>query len=116
MSDVKDLLTDTAREIRDLEADAGKLAAVGDLQGHRQALRKKAELLTSLPSRLDGLVEKLPAPERQRVREAVVSMAKRGKAALDVDSPFFMRQLLYADDQTDHEPNELETLAAKLQA
>jgi len=110
-----DMVRETAREIRRLEAKAqDALLNRGDKAAHRANLVEKCELLADLPERVEPHLQG-DAPRAQKLREGVRDFARRAGMALDVESVFFMGALLYPDDYQDGEPNDLERFVMRFQ-
>jgi len=110
-----DMVRETAREIRRLEAEAhNALHSRGDKAAHRANLVEKCELLADLPERVEPLL-KGDAPAARTLREGLQDFARRANMALDVDSVFFMGALLYPDDYQDGEPNDLERFLTRFE-
>ncbi len=95
--------------------------AVEELHGqkneaaYRDLMRRRAELLRSLP----GKAAALPAALREedafsRVLEALEGFAQGASNALRINSIFYMSALLYPDEHKPGEPNNLERLLLSL--
>ena len=111
-----DMVRETAREIRRLEAGASDaLHNRGDKAAHRANLVEKCELLAGLPEQVLPLL-KGETPDTQKLREGLQDFARRAGMALDVESVFFMGALLYPDDYQDGEPNDLERFVMRFEA
>jgi uncharacterized membrane-anchored protein len=107
----KEALAAKARMIRDLEAEAKtKLHQEGDQEAYNRLLREKARTIHSLLYEVQDNLEGLPEEVQDRIESALENMGIRASQALEVDSPFFMAMLLYSDDYTEGEENELEQL------
>jgi len=101
--------------IRDLEAEAKrKLEQEQDREAYNRLLREKARTIHSLLYEVQDDLEGLPEEEQDEVEAALENMGVRASQALEVDSPFFMSMLLYPDDSTEGEENELEQLIARV--
>ena len=81
---------------------------------YRQLMEEKAALLASIADDAASLVDALPAPERNRVREILGSFSANARTSLRIGSVFYMSALLYPDDHKEGEPNNLEKLVASL--
>ncbi|MCF8029651.1 MAG: hypothetical protein K9K39_02010 [Desulfohalobiaceae bacterium] len=100
-----------AKIIRDLEAEAKrKLQEEQDQEAYNRLLREKARTIHSLLYEVQEALEGLPEEEQDQLESALENMGIRASQALEVDSPFFMSMLLYPDDYTEGEENELEKL------
>jgi len=110
-----EMVRETAREIRRLEADAlDALHGKGDTAAHRADLVEKCELLADLPERVEPLL-KGGDPGAQKLRKGLQDFARRANMALDLESVFFMGALLYPDDYQDGEPNDLERFVMRFE-
>lgn len=116
--DAKDILAvlkKAALDIRGFEAAANAaLYEQGDRTAHARNLVAKAELLTNLPALAAKALEDLQPSLRVRVSASLQGFAQRGRNALNVNSVFYMAQLLYPDDYRDGEPNDLEAYVEDL--
>jgi hypothetical protein len=100
-----------ANIIRDLEAEAKrKLQEEQDQEAYNRLLREKARTIHSLLYEVQDDLDGLPEEEQDQLESALENMGIRASQALEVDSPFFMSMLLYPDDYTEGEENELEKL------
>ena len=100
-----------AKIIRDLEAEAKrKLQEEQNQEAYSQLLREKARTIHSLLYEVQDALEGLPEKEQDQLESALENMGIRASQALEVDSPFFMSMLLYPDDYTEGEENELEKM------
>lgn len=110
-------LHEQARAVRQLEADADQaLHQENDPDGYRDCLLEKVELLSSLPEDMEPLLEGLDPQMRQEAKTAVRQFARRAEQAMEVNSIFFMRQLLYSEDYQEGQPNNLERFISRLQS
>ncbi|MCF8085456.1 MAG: hypothetical protein K9J48_01060 [Desulfohalobiaceae bacterium] len=110
----KEALSAKARIIRDLEAEAKrKLRQEQDQDAYNRLLRDKARTIHSLLYEVQDDLEGLPEEVQDELESALENMGIRASQALEVDSPFFMSMLLYPDDYTEGEENELEQLIAR---
>jgi len=128
MHPIIDFLTKQAHAVRQLEANADKaLHQDHDQEAYRGQLLEKAELLSRLPENAQELLAELPEnaqdlladldPELAgEVRTELQGFAQRAEKALELNSVFFMRQLLYPDDYQDGGFNRLETFVRDLEA
>ncbi len=111
------VLDAAAAEIRALEADARMALDGGDSAGYVARMREKCLLLEDLPERVEPAAAALEPdfPDKaRRARQATASMARRAAQALELESSFYMTNLLYADDHKDGDPTELEVLVRDL--
>lgn len=112
---VLDMARDTARSIRELEAQAlDALHNKGDKETHRFNMMEKCELLAELPEHAEPYL-KGDDPATERLRAGLKDFARRANMALDLESIFFMSALLYPDDYQDGEPNDLERFVLRFE-
>jgi 16S rRNA C967 or C1407 C5-methylase (RsmB/RsmF family) len=110
----KEALIAKAKTIRDLEAEAKKKLKEDQAQEeYNRLLRDKARTIHSLLYDLQDELEGLPEELQDQLESALENMGVRASQALEVDSPFFMAMLLYPDDYTEGEENELEQLITR---
>lgn len=113
---IRSVLEDAAVSIRALESQGEKALHEGnDPDAFAQAMRQKCEILLSLPEKIADAAAQLDGEAAGAALKGAAGMAGRARSALDVDSTFFMRHLLYPEEYREGEPNELERLAASLQ-
>jgi arginine utilization protein RocB len=102
-------LSEQAARIRELEKAADEhLHQQGDVESYKTLLQEKAKLLSGLADELQPSLEKLPGEHKNRVEHQLEAFAQSAKQALQVDSVFFMRQLLYPEDYEEGRDNDLE--------
>lgn len=111
-----ELLRNTAAGIRRLEAAAAKaLHDEGDTVAHRDLMLEKCDLLADMPESVEELLEDA-GPDAQRLLRGLEGFARRANQALDLESIFYMSALLYPEEYTDGDPNDLERFLATFQA
>lgn len=111
-------LKDRASKIRDLEQRAEACLQTGDTKGYKQMLWNKAEVLEGLSSDLGHLAQEELGNnpgQLEEVQSRLQSFAQRAAQALGLESIFFMRMLLYPEDYTPGQPNDLERFIAELE-
>ena len=115
LAEVMGRLADVAVQIRDLEAEAAIfLHQHHDSEASTANMRRKAELLAEMPDMLESCLEGLAPKVRERVERGAEGFARRGLAALEQGSVFWMRNLLYPEDYAEGEPNDLERFITSL--
>ncbi|MGE4297329.1 MAG: hypothetical protein AB7E47_04800 [Desulfovibrionaceae bacterium] len=108
-SPLKALLLNAAAAIRTLETEAlDALHIRHDKDTHRAKLLAKCDVLMDLPLEAAALTAALTPAEKERVDAKLDNLAARAGQATSIGSVFYMGALLYPDDYTDGEPNELE--------
>jgi len=110
---VLDIVRETARNIRTLEAEATKaLQEDGDKDTHRFKMMEKCELLADMIDHAEPYLKGDDAVS-DRLRRELKDFARRANMALDLESIFFMSALLYPEDYQDGDMNDLERFAAR---
>lgn len=105
-------LDGVCNSIRDLERAAEKaLHQDEDEEAYREFMRRKALLLASLPEKGREALSMLPEAERPAAEERLHRFASSASNALSIGSVFYMSALLYPEDYTPGEPNDLELFA-----
>jgi len=104
-----DRLLALAGEVRRIESQADRvLEEKYDLREYRSLLQKKAEILSSAPEELRRLIDDLPQPLKEKVAYQLRLFAGNAEQSLNVNSVFFMRQLLYPENYREGQDNDLE--------
>lgn len=112
---IVDILQDTARQIRMLEAEAQEALQRRDaIAEYRQKLQQKTLLLMELPERTADCLASMGADERSRIRSRVENFARRAEQAMELESSFYMSALLYPEDYQEGEKNDLENYIEEL--
>ena len=112
---ITNLLQQEAERIRACEQEAEEiLFTKQDNLGYKKKLLDKTEILMHLPGLVQELEEDLGPELAQRIRSRLQGFAQRAAQAEEVDSVFFMRQLLYPEDYTPGQPNDLEEFIQSL--
>ncbi len=110
-------LSKQAQAVRQLEAEAEQaLHREKAPERYRGCLLEKVEILSSLPDGIQDLLSGLDPKLQQEVQTAIRDFARRAEQAMEVDSIFFMRQLLYPEDYEQGRPNSLEIFINNLQS
>jgi hypothetical protein len=108
-------LKDKAMLIRDLESKAKQALEVDDdIKTYKYYLEQKTGLLMDLPRDLGPMVEEIDDPFGSEIARSLEDFASRARNAKSVDSVFYMSSLLYPEDYTEGEPNDLEAFIAWL--
>lgn len=112
---LKERLWELAKQIRHLDYSADQvLQEKYDLQKHKEILKRKATLLSSLPEQVQPYLSNIENHVWERVMEQLNNFANNAQQALKVESVFFMRQLLYPEDYQEGQDNDLERFIRSL--
>jgi hypothetical protein len=109
-------LEERALDVRRIEEQALGEMARNNIQGYRDEMRRKAELLAGLPKASIPFVGGLPKDSAQAIQEGLWRFARSAGNALSLDSVFYMSALLYPEDHREGEPNDLEIFLEELRA
>ena len=111
-----EMLSVQATRVRELERTADAcLDEDGDIEEYTAALQAKAELLSEIFDQARPHLDELSEEQGGKIAEKLHSFAHNAEQALEVDSIFFMRQLLYPEDYQEGQENDLERLISSLQ-
>ncbi|MFO8031620.1 MAG: hypothetical protein R6U22_03665 [Desulfohalobiaceae bacterium] len=111
-------LQERAFKIRELEAQAEDCLEAEDVSAYKGLMQQKAEILENISQELEPLArsELSRAPGLlQEVQTSLEGFARRAAQALELESFFFMRMLLYPEDYEQGQLNDLEKFLADLQ-
>ena len=110
-----DFLDEKAQQVKAIEAEAeAVIHGKGDQAGYEALMRKKAELLSNIASDAAPLAAALGRGLSDAAAERLGGFSHNAAMSLKVGSVFFMSALLYPDDHTPGEPNNLELFAAEV--
>lgn len=90
-----------------VEREALQRLETGDIPGHNEKMREKAELLAALSEGAKPLLAPLPGEPRFNLALALERFSGSARTALKLDSVFYMSALLYPDDHKKGEPDNL---------
>lgn len=117
IANLADFLDDKARQVKAIEAEAeAVIHGKGDQAGYQAKMREKAELLSALAKDAAKLVKALKPGLADAADERLSGFSQNAAMALQVGSVFFMSALLYPDEHTPGEPNNLELFAAEVRS
>lgn len=103
--------------LRNLEAEARRvLQDEKDTEKYRLLMRQKAMFLQALPEEGETFLANLPPAVAAETEERLDAFSRNASRALDIDSVFYMSALLYPDDHTEGQPNNLELFAGEMAA
>jgi hypothetical protein len=115
MQGLIDMLSAHAARVRELDKTAdNSLHEHGDIQKYTQALHSKAELLSELSDLAQPYLADLPTEQQEKIAQQLGAFSRNAQQSLEVDSIFFMRQLLYPEDYVEGEENDLERFITSL--
>jgi hypothetical protein len=115
-SSLLELLRNGADRVGTLERDArNALHTDKDVGRHRALMEQRAQTLITLETDASGLLDALPEAERGTTRSALRAFANGARTALDLGSVFYMSALLYRDDHSVGEPDNLRALVDDLE-
>jgi hypothetical protein len=109
-------LEDRARDVRRMEEQARLELGQNNVRNYRDGMRRKAELLAGLPKASIPLLGGLPEDAVQAIQEGLWRFASSASSALSLNSVFYMSALLYPEDYSEGEPNDLELFLEELRA
>ncbi len=110
-------LRQQAECIRQLEGEADRvLHKEQDPDRYRDQLLEKAEILADLPEKARPHLQELDSGLQKEVTDGLRKFAQRADMALRLNSPFFMRQLLYPEDYREGDNNNLEGFIRSLES
>lgn len=116
MHQIITFLNKQAEAVRRVETEADRvLLQENDSERYRSLLLEKVELLAGLPEKVLPYAEDLDPTVRQEVKTVLQGFGQRAEQALDLNSVFFMRQLLYPEDYQEGGANNLEAFIATLE-
>ena len=109
-------LEEQAHEVRRIEGQALRELERQNTWGYRDGMRRKAELLASLPKASIALVSGLHEEATQAIQEGLWRFARSAGNALSLNSVFYMSALLYPENYREGEANDLEVFLEELRA
>jgi len=109
-------LEERTHDVRRIEKQALHELERKHIQGYRDGMRRKAELLAGLPKASLPVISSLPEDAAQAIQEGLWRFARNAGNALSLDSVFYMSALLYPEDYREGEDNDLEAFLEELRA
>ncbi len=85
-----------------------------DSNAYYQHMRERAQCIASLAEDGAALIAPLPADMREEMQTRLEAFAHGARAALRIDSVFYMSALLYPDEHKAGEPDNMERLIGEL--
>ena len=101
-------------EIRTLEKEGYAALNPNDDQIYREKMRKKADLLAALHTEAAPYLVKLASAARGFANDETAFFSANAKEAIQLNSVFYMAQLLYPEDYKEGEPNNFELFMEEL--
>jgi len=110
-------LRETAEKFRTLEDEADIALTNKDVEGRKQKLRERAQLLVDLPDRLSDVLERVDLETKQEVRSNVSYFATAAQEALESEGEglFSLAALLTHKGGMAGDKNDLEKLIDSLE-
>ncbi len=110
-------LKQNAQRIRRIEAEAREALFVkDDPSAYTEKLKEKTMLLIELPELIEPFCQDLDKEAARRIDKGLESFAMRAQRAMELSSVFYMNALLYPEDYTEGDPNDLEVFINRLEA
>jgi hypothetical protein len=116
IADLFTWLEERTREVRRIEEHALRELEGKNIQGYRDGMIRKAELLAGLPAASAPLFNGLPENAAREIQEGLWRFARNAGSALSLNSVFYMSALLYPADYREGEANDLEVFLEELRA
>lgn len=108
-------LQSAAAAIRRIEHEAREALFIrNDPETHRQKLQDKTRLLMELSDLVEPFWEGMTKDVRAEFETGLNSFAMRAEQAWELSSIFYMSALLYPEDYTEGDPNDLEMFIDRL--
>lgn len=107
-------LLERHRQIKTLERDGlAALCPENDLT-YRKKMREKAELLATLAKDASPMLEGLPQPAKMFARDELFRFSANAREAIQLNSIFYMAQLLYPENYQEGNADNLELFIEEL--
>lgn len=97
------------------ELEAARFLEQGNTEAYVEALRQKAQFLATIADDVPQNDANLPANLAATVSRTVQGFAQGARAALSLNSSFYMSALLYPDEHVAGEPNNLTLLLQQVE-
>jgi hypothetical protein len=108
-------LENAATRIRAIETEA-RLALFdeNDQEAYKQKMEEKTMLLLDLPEEMEETLQGIRKETRKVIQNGIEDFAMRAGRAWDLGSLFFMSALLYPDEYSEGDENDLERLISRV--
>jgi hypothetical protein len=107
-------LEERAHDVRRIEGHALHELERQNIQGYRDGMRRKAELLAGLPKASLPLISGLSGDAARAIQAGLWRFARNAGNALSLNSVFYMSALLYPAEYREGDPNDLEAFLEEL--
>lgn len=107
-------LNDACRTVARLEERAQHSVAQDNIPEYVAAMHEKAQFLAQLAQQGEPLTASLPVSDKRLVQERLERFSYSAQRALELDSVFYMSALLFPENHTPGQPNDLELFAAEI--
>ncbi len=115
--DILEFCKEVASSIHLYESDAKKALAEDNTKLYTDLMRKKALLLASLASEMPSKsMKSLSANAQVLVMKRLPSFSQSAQTAIQLDSVWYMSQLLFDEDYTEGEPNNFDLFIKELES
>ncbi len=116
-AEAADWLDRIALRIKEIEKCASSaLYELNDEQEYRRLMKEKALLLASLSEEGRGFAEAVGGLHGEEILSRLDRFSASASKALEIGSVFFMSALLYPEEYTEGEPNDLERFAQRVRS
>lgn len=103
--------------IMDAEREALERLEQRDIEGYRQGLRQKAQLVAGLAGKAEADLERFDGLTKEQKTGIILALepfSASAETGIALDSPFYMSALLYPDDHRPGEPDNLRLCIERL--
>lgn len=109
------IMEKAAADIRRLESEAeNALFESDDKQAHQDKLEQKTDILIELADKVEPYLEELSSKMENFVLGELTRYSRNANIANNLNSVFYMANLLYQEGYKDEDPNDLERLIQKI--
>ncbi len=114
--DILEFCKEVAESIHMYEQDAKKALGEENTKLYIDLMRKKALLLASLASEMASKsMKNLPANAQVLVMKKLPAFSQSAQTAIELDSVWYMSQLLFDEDYKEGEPNNFDLFIQELE-
>ncbi len=115
--DILEFCREVAENIHTYENDAKKALTEDNTKLYIDLMRKKALLLSSLAMEIPNKnMKSIPANAQVLVIKKLSSFSQSAQNAIQLDSVWYMSQLLFDEDYKDGEPNNFDLFLQELES
>ena len=113
--DIIMFLDEISAKINDCEKNAKKFISEGDNAAYIKTMQQKAEIIAELPIDIKKYDESdIPAAMRKFISEKISSFSAAAKTAIELQSNWYMSQLLFNEDYKEGDLNNFELFLQKV--